>query len=391
MLHPSTIWRRSLELLPRHGFHFERRLLLIHSDDWGRAGLRDQEGLDELRSAGIQLGAQPYDFYTLETAQDLRAVQEMLQRHRDSSGRAACMQMNFVQTNLDLSRMRTENFGQIHLLPLSDGLPQGWHRPGLFEAYREGIAGDVFHPALHGTTHFCRRAVERHITDSGERGELLRTLWKAGTPYIYWRMPWIGYEYWDPSASGERFLGLDEQSKLIGLGVGTFSKMFSMLPHSACAPGYRANRDTHKAWVQHGINIAQNGPGSFTAPHLNRDELFHLYRAVEFEPVINPDFSLETCVRTAEECFDLGIPAIVSVHSINFHSSVKDFRSRTLTLLDQFLTALEARHDDLLYLHDQELFHLVQHGSLERQQGPVRVKVTKQSFIPAMQTRGAEA
>ena len=61
-----------------------------------------------------------------------------------------------------------------------------------------------------------------------------------------------------------------------------------------------------------------------------------------------------------------GIPAIVSVHSINFHSTVKDFRSRTLPLLDDFLTALESKHADLLYLHDEDLRELVSQGSYQR-------------------------
>lgn len=391
MLTPRTLWRKSLGLLPRAGFHFDRPLLLIQSDDWGRVGMRDQEGLAQLRSAGIELGERPYDFYTLETAEDVRKLQEMLGRHRDSTGRAPRLEMNFVQANLDFTRMRAENFRQLHLLPLSDGLPEPWNRPGLFDAYREGIAAGVFHPALHGTTHFCRRAVERHMEDSGERGQLLRTLWQAGTPYIYWRMPWIGYEYWDPEGPGDQFLAADEQSKLIGQAVGGFSKMFSTLPHSACAPGYRANHDTVTAWARHGINVAQNGPCSLTAPYLSGDECLSIYRTVEFEPAADSDFSFESCVQKAGRCFDRGVPAIISVHSINFHSSIKDFRSRTLTLLDRFLTSLEAKYTDLLYLNDRELYQLVQHGSVQTQHGSVHVKVTKQSFIPAVQARGAEA
>jgi hypothetical protein len=290
-----------------------------------------------------------------------------------------------------LPRMRPANFRQIHLLSLSEGLPLGWNRPGLLQAYRDGIASGVFHPALHGTTHFCRPAVERHINDSGKRGELLRSLWQAGTPYIYWRMPWVGYEYWDPENDSDHFLSADEQSKLIGQAVGAFSKMFSALPHSACAPGYRVNHDTFAAWTRHGINVAQNGPGNFIAPHLNRDGLLHLYRTVEFEPAVDAQCSLETCLGKAEKCFARGVPAIVSVHSINFHSSVRDFRSRTLAVLDEFLTTLEGRHRHLLYLHDQELFQLVQNGSFERQHGPVHVKVTKQSFVRAARALGAEA
>ena len=78
--------------------------------------------------------------------------------------------------------------------------------------------------------------------------------------------------------------------------------------------------------------------------------------------------------------FARGVPAIVSIHSINFHSSVKDFRSRTLELLDEFLTALEAKHPDLLYLHDGDVYDLVQTGCYMADSKPVAVGMTKRSF-----------
>jgi hypothetical protein len=297
-----------------------------------------------------------------------------------------------VVANLNLAKMDSEKtsaerFQQIHLLPLAEGLPAGWNRPGLLEAYREGIQEGLFHPALHGTTHFCRLAVERYLagsdlTDCGERGNLLRTLWKAGTPYIHWRMPWIGYEYWDPDVSpDDRFLPPDTQRDLIGKAVGDFAKLFSTLPRSACAPGYRANDDTHRAWAQIGIRIAQNGPGAALPPHFDRHGLLQLYRTVEFEPAVNPGFSLDACLRGAEACFERKIPAIVSAHSINFHSSVKDFRSRTLELLDQFLSALELAHPDVLYLHGGEIYEVVDKGSCETAHGTVSVNITRKSFM----------
>lgn len=385
------LWQRGRDLLPVDGFHFDRPIVVLQSDDWGRAGLRDRQGLEQLASAGLVLGERPYDFYTLETAEDLAALRAVLRSHHDSAGRSPGLEMNFVVANLDFQKMdfekmSPEGFQQIHLLPLAEGLPAGWNRPGLLEAYREGIQEGLFHPALHGTTHFCRVAVERYLTasdptDPSDRGRLLRTLWKAGTPYIHWRIPWIGYEYWDPEASpDDRFLPPDTQRDLIGKAVGDFAKLFAILPRSACAPGYRANDDTHRAWAQIGIRVAQNGPGAPIPPHFDRHGLLHLYRTEEFEPAINPDFLLDDCLRTAEACFERKIPAIVSVHSINFHSSVKDFRSRTLELLHQFLTTLESTHPDVLYLHGGEIYELVNKGSCETAQGTVSVNVTRKSF-----------
>src|SRR6266849_3159574 len=69
------------------GLRFDRPLVLFQSDDWGRAGVRDSEGWEELLAAGLNLGEQPYDFYSLETAEDLHALGEVLRKHQDSTGR----------------------------------------------------------------------------------------------------------------------------------------------------------------------------------------------------------------------------------------------------------------------------------------------------------------
>jgi hypothetical protein len=355
--------------------------VLFQSDDWGRVGLRDSEGLEQLRSIGITLGERPYDFYTLETSDDVAALGALLKRHRDSSGRHPCLEMNFVVANLDFAKMNTEGGKRIQLLSLAEGLPAGWSRPGLVAAYRQGMADGVLHPALHGTTHFSRCAVERNLSDHAERASFLRSLWQAGTPYIHWRMPWIGYEYWDPEKpEDERMLPAEAQRVLIGETVGGFARMFSTLPRSACAPGYRTNDETHRAWAQHGIRVAQDGPGIVLPPHFDRFEVLHISRSVEFEPAVDPAFSLETCLGRAEKSFADGIPAIVSMHSINFHSTVRDFRTATLRTLDEFLSALESKHPDLLYLHDDDLYDLAEKGFYKTREGTVQAAVTQKSF-----------
>lgn len=375
------VWQRANDLLPISGSYFGRPMLLFQSDDWGRVGLRDSEGLEQLRFAGLALGERPYDFYTLETAEDLSALIATLKRHRDSVGRHPCMELNFVVSNLDFARMEADDWKNIHSLPLTEGLPKGWDRPGLFEAYRSGIADGVFEPALHGTSHFCTQAVTRNLAGGGARAALLQTLWQARTPYIHWRMPWIGYEYWDAEKPpDDRFLPATSQREIIGQTVGAFAKLFSTLPVSACAPGYRANDDTVCAWAQHGIRVAQNGPGGRVPPHFDGHEVLQVFRTIEFEPAVDSNFSLDSCLEKADICFKQGVPAVVSLHSINFHSTVKDFRSRTLKYLDEFLTTIESKHSGLLYVSDKELHQLVQHGRYETEDGTVRVDVTQKKF-----------
>ena len=44
---------------PVRGLSFSRPLVLIQSDDWGRVGVRDREGHEQLRTSGIRLGENP--------------------------------------------------------------------------------------------------------------------------------------------------------------------------------------------------------------------------------------------------------------------------------------------------------------------------------------------
>jgi hypothetical protein len=137
--------------------------------------------------------------------------------------------------------------------------------------------------------------------------------------------------------------------------------------------------------------VAQNGPGAFMPPYFDRHDILQLFRTVEFEPATDAAFSVEACVRQAESCFERGIPAIVSVHSINFHSTAKDFRSRTLQFLDKFFTALESKHADLLYLHDEDLYELVSQGSYQTPNGRAQVSVTRKNFRKAQVARQEQA
>ncbi len=371
------LWNRNKEPVG-DSFSFDRPLVLLQSDDWGRVGVRDKEGYEQLRASGIRLGENPYDFYTLETAEDVMALRDLLKRHRDYTGRSACLVMNFLMSNLNFPKMMTGNYQTIELLPLTEGLPGSWKRPGLFEAYRQGIAEGVFYPALHGLTHFCSLTAELALAQGGERADLLRTLWKAETPYIYWRMPWVGYEYCNPEKPQAGFLTAEKQGALIRQAADIFGKLFKMPAVSACAPGYRSNHDTHLAWSKCGVRVAQNGQGSPLAPHMDDCEILNLYRTIDIEPA-QRDLPTEKYLQLAENCFARGVPAIVSVHAINFHSSVKDFRTPTVLALDQFLSALEAKHPNLLYVHDADVYDMVTRGKFRTSHShiPINVKVRK--------------
>jgi hypothetical protein len=365
-------------------FTFSKPLVALHSDDWGRVGVRDREGFNWLRSRGLRLGERPYDLYTLETAEDVTAVTDLLRRHHDAVGRHPCMTVNVSTANLDFNKMRGEDFKRTILLPLIAGLPGSWSRPGLFEAYRAGIDKGVLQPGLHGTTHFCETAVSKVLTKGGARAELLKILWEAETPYIFWRMPWIGYEYWSPDGSRGSFISAERQRELVNHSCQGFEQFFGFRPLSACAPGYRANSDTHRAWGAAGIHVAASGTGDgLRAPRMDEFGVLHLYRNVDFEPSQH-ELDVEKYLELAGLCFVRGIPLIISIHSINFHSTLKDFRSPSLAALDRLLTALESKYPELLYVNDEDLYRMVTAGVLADAPSKVKVSINPRAWSPGI-------
>lgn len=373
------IWDRAKPSLASDELHFDRPLLLFQSDDWGRAGVRDREGWKELQAAGFALGESPYDSYSLETADDVTALRDVLRNHQDSVGRNPSIVMNFIMANVDFERGLDSREKGIQLVPLSDGFPGQWRRPDLFEAYRRGIEDGVFYPALHGLTHFCAKAVSRELDAGGERAEFIRRMWSAQTPYIYWRMPWIGYEYWDCEMEpNRRFLSLDEQRSAISRAAEIYQEFFAVAPFSACAPGYRANADTRVAWFDAGIRVSQNGPDR-RAPHFDQQGMLHTFRTIEMEPAI-ARIDLKRLMEGVGECFHRGAPAIVSTHSINFHSTIQDFRTPTLALLDEFLAAVKMKWPSLLFVNDAELFQIASEGFYFAHGTRVEVGVTKKAL-----------
>lgn len=372
----NPLVKRLQNYLPVKSFYFDRPIVIFQSDDWGLLGVRDRAGFQELQAAGVQLGAHPYDFYSMETADDLDALYQLLRQHRDARGHHPSFVFNFVTANIDFEKTRANHFQTIELRALAQGLPSLWERPALFDAYTNGISQGLVYPAFHGLTHFCKPSAERALKTRDARGELLRALYASATPMLPSQMTWLRCEYYDrlEDADGS-WLDFRAQHHAIETGVKFFTQLFGKPPLSACAPGYRANDDTRTVWAVHGIRVAQSKSQQLVAPYFDSSGLLMLYRNVELEPALDDaDDVVERAIAQAERAFAANLPAIVCIHSINFHSTLKNFRARTVECLEQFLTAICARHPDLIFWNDAHVLTAIQKRGFA--DGMVRVQVS---------------
>jgi hypothetical protein len=115
------------------------------------------------------------------------------------------------------------------------------------------------------------------------------------------------------------------------------------------------------------------------APHLDEFGILHLYRTIDFEPS-HQELDIEKYMQIADSCFSRGLPVIISVHSINFHSTLKDFRTPSLAGLDSLLSALEARYPGLLYVNDEDMYGIVTQGAFQNRNAGIPVSAKRRDW-----------
>jgi hypothetical protein len=112
--------------------------------------------------------------------------------------------------------------------------------------------------------------------------------------------------------------------------------------------------------------VVQNGTDNgLKAPYIDDLGILHLYRTIDLEPS-HKEVDIEKYLQVASVCFSRGMPFVISIHSINFQSSLKDFRTSSLAALDALLMALESRYPEMLYVNDDDLY-IMSYSAMEKQ------------------------
>lgn len=116
--------------------------------------------------------------------------------------------------------------------------------------------------------------------------------------------------------------------------------------------------------------------------------MLQLQRTIDLEPS-QRELDVNKYMQIAGNYFSRGLPFVISTHSINFHSSLRDFRTPTLDALDSLLTALESKYPDLLYVHDQDLYAIVNEGAFESCAARITVSARRQDLRAQVAPQGA--
>ncbi|HKQ58507.1 MAG TPA: hypothetical protein VJY35_11620, partial [Candidatus Eisenbacteria bacterium] len=141
------------------------KAVVLESDDWGLcAWVPDERAFSALADTpafGTPAG-RVYGRSTLERADDVGQLVDLLLSFRGADGRPPVLQANTVMASPDFTRLtpdaalnlETEDL-PVHRYP---EFPGRWERPGLWDAVRRGIDAGVWWPELHGLVHLPQAA-----------------------------------------------------------------------------------------------------------------------------------------------------------------------------------------------------------------------------------------
>ena len=357
------------------------RAVVLESDDWGLCGFTpDLATMDATDEAAIAPGRIPaiYHYSTLETAEHVTGLADMLSRHKGRDGLSAVFQPNYIVGSMSLEPASSSDGGFEWKRRSLPDLPDVYPRPGLWDAVDDAIGRGVWWPEYHGRWHYhpqerMSRVAANEVAFEGTRNGLL----------IF------------PGIATSFELSLEREPEVLAEelrgGLDAFEGLFGRRPTSVIAPDYAWNRDREHMWGDEGIFVIQAkheqrslgrlGASLWdrAAKVIDRSWLYLTERRIVY---LNRNALLEGAQETdhlkhAEECFASvrnawrrGEPAIINTHRVNYAHLDPASVDLGRDILDRTLARLEADPDGApIYLTDHEVAQLVRTGVSVRPAG----------------------
>lgn len=345
--------------------------MLIESDDWGSIRMPSREVYDRFVSRGFDIARSDYNrIDTLESNQDLEMLFEVLQSHKDSTGRPPVITANCVVGNPDFKRIRESDFADYHVEAVTETLKRYPQRDRVEELWKQGDSAGIFHPQFHGREHVN---VVRWMEALGERTEGMMFTFDHETTFSgdgnYNFMEVLDYN--TPEDLVQMKQGLAE-------GLDLFEKIFGYRSLSFIPPCYTWNSEVESTLKEGGVRYIQGlvkqliPTGSFgnykSKLHFlgnsNAFGQYFLIRNAFFEPSLSGlSDPVGEVLKRIQIAFRWYKPAIIGSHRINFMGSLDpQNRKDNLLLLDELLKRILKQWPDVEFISSDRLGDLISGG-----------------------------
>jgi hypothetical protein len=304
---------------------------------------------------------------TLESAEDLSSLFEVLYKHKDRNGRPAVITAVAVVANPDFEKIKASGFTAYSWESASETYKRYGHA-GVDEVIREGIAKQLFIPQFHGREHLNVSAWMRALQNKDREATLA---FEHGC-WGYNNKNQFGVKY--QAAFDLEFPDdLEGQHEIIRTGLDHFEELFGYKAVFFVPPNGPYNIKLSATTRKHGIqyislakkhaSVLGEGKTSLSFNWLGKKDPYGqkvITRNSAFEPGQDPANAIDKCMKQAEAGFMFNKPVVISTHRVNYIGSL-NHKNRDLGLnqLSELLSRLLQRWPDIEFITSHELGDII--------------------------------
>ena len=351
------------------GWKTPRKLLVIESDDWGAIRMPGPQAYQQLLKAGIRVDRSRYDSLDcLENRNDFQALMNVIDDHRDFSGRPATFTINTVMGNPNFEAIERDDFERFHHQHLFESY-RHYHGEDLEPDWRKAMGARLIRPQFHAREHLNSPLWMADLQAGHEEARLafhqgfygLKTRTGSARQKNYLAT------YWSDSPEH-----LADITKILDDGLSQFRKTFGFDSATFVGCNYVWPEAVEVQLRERGVMLLQTQRGhSQPDPYsdgsirirrhhtgqTNRYGQRYAVRNVRFEPYLdeNTDWASRAMAEISQ-AFRLNRPAVVCSHRINYVAGMNmAHRDRSLKDLDRLLTGVRQRWPDVEFVTSEML------------------------------------
>ncbi len=357
------------------GFHTNRKLVVIESDDWGSIRMPSKHTFERL----ISLGDNPQDnaFLSndcLESQDDLNALHEVLYSVKDSRGNPAVITANFAVANPNFEKIDYKT-GVYSYEPFFETYNRYYGDNAILKYIKQSKNLRCFKPQLHCREHMNVGHWMKNLKDQRADALLAFDNFMIGVGSSFTENNRFGYmDSFNTSHSMN-----EELKKILITAHEIFEATFGFSSETFVASCYVWNKELEEVLNDLGIRYIQSsawqnypifkkGKNQYKRKiHFTgeKNKLGQLYtvRNCAYEPAYNqnPIECSDMCFNEIKQSFLHKKPAVICSHRFNYIGSINpQNRTNNLIGLQMLLNKIIAEFPEVEFISSPELFAIME-------------------------------
>lgn len=338
------------------GKKIQRKVIVFAVDDYGNVRVDSRNARERMNNAGLKIQSRFDAFDSLETREDLEMLYETLCSVKDDNGNHAVFSPLALPCNINFEQIIERGYDEytFELLPETysklEALQPHAYR-GAWDLWCQGIREGILAPQFHGREHLNIKVFNEklRVRDYEVLVALENRSYASITSTEYKTISYTAaFQFWD-------FVENKGFESIISTGLDAFEKVFGYKATVFNAPAggestyiYRFLKDGGIKFIE--VPMLKNehlGYGkykrvfNYTGKKSDYGQMF-LVRNCVFEPTSNDRSEwVNYALKQIEAAFNMGRPAIISSHRVNFCGHIDPLnRRKGLNDLKRLLKAL---------------------------------------------------